>query len=39
MGKVLTKRPCTAGNDEIHSNPRSRSARLRVFEFEGQTDD
>lgn len=39
LGKVLTKRPCTAGNDEIHSNPRSRSARLRVFEFEEQTDD
>ena len=39
LGKVLTKKPCTAGNDEIHSNPRCRSARLRVFEFEGQTDD
>jgi 16S rRNA (cytosine1402-N4)-methyltransferase len=31
-GKVLTKKPITAGEDELRENPRSRSAKLRVFE-------
>ena len=39
LGKVLTKRPCIAGQDEIENNPRSRSARLRVFEFAGKPSD
>jgi 16S rRNA (cytosine1402-N4)-methyltransferase len=28
--KVLTKRPTTASEDELQTNPRSRSARLRI---------
>ncbi|MEC7631491.1 MAG: 16S rRNA (cytosine(1402)-N(4))-methyltransferase [SAR324 cluster bacterium] len=35
----MTKRPCIAGQDEIENNHRSRSARLRVFEFAGETGD
>ncbi len=31
-GKVLTKKPITAEDDELKANPRSRSAKLRVFE-------
>jgi 16S rRNA (cytosine1402-N4)-methyltransferase len=29
---VLTKKPVTAGEDEIEQNPRSRSAKLRAAE-------
>jgi len=32
LGKALMKRPLEATEDEIRSNPRSRSAKLRVFE-------
>jgi 16S rRNA (cytosine1402-N4)-methyltransferase len=32
--KLLTKKPITAEDDEIASNPRSRSAKLRVCEAE-----
>lgn len=32
MGKIITKKPITAENDEVLSNPRARSAKLRVFE-------
>lgn len=32
-GKLLTKKPIMAQNDEIKKNPRSRSAKLRFFEF------
>ncbi len=32
-GKILTKKPITASIEEIEENPRSRSAKLRVFEF------
>src|SRR6202047_760308 len=30
--RILTKRPITAGDDEIHNNPRARSAKLRAAE-------
>jgi 16S rRNA (cytosine1402-N4)-methyltransferase len=33
MGKVLTKKPIVASNTEVKANPRSRSAKLRVFEI------
>ncbi len=33
LGKVLTKKPITALEDELKQNPRSRSAKLRVFEM------
>jgi 16S rRNA (cytosine1402-N4)-methyltransferase len=29
---VLTKKPLTAGQEEIDRNPRSRSAKMRVAE-------
>ncbi|MCE9592215.1 MAG: 16S rRNA (cytosine(1402)-N(4))-methyltransferase RsmH [Planctomycetes bacterium] len=32
-GKRLTRRPVTATENELRSNPRSRSAKLRVFEW------
>lgn len=32
-GKVLTKKPIIPTNAEIKSNPRSRSSKMRVFEF------
>jgi 16S rRNA (cytosine1402-N4)-methyltransferase len=35
LGKILTKKPIIATKDEIKLNPRSRSAKLRVFEFKG----
>jgi 16S rRNA (cytosine1402-N4)-methyltransferase len=31
-GGIITKKPLTPGEDEIRGNPRSRSAKLRVFE-------
>lgn len=31
QGKILTKKPITAGEAELAVNPRSRSAKLRVF--------
>ena len=30
--KVITKKPITPSNKEVHTNPRSRSAKLRVAE-------
>jgi len=30
--RVITKKPVTAGEDELEVNPRSRSAKLRVAE-------
>lgn len=35
LGKRITKKPITAGNEELKENPRSRSAKLRIFEFYG----
>jgi 16S rRNA (cytosine1402-N4)-methyltransferase len=32
---ILTKKPVTAGEDEIERNPRSRSAKLRAAEKQG----
>ncbi len=34
LGKILTKKPITATKEEIAQNPRSRSAKLRVFQIE-----
>lgn len=31
-GKVITKKPITASEEELNSNPRSRSAKLRIIE-------
>lgn len=36
LGKIITKKPLTAGDDELKSNARSRSAKLRVFKMELQ---
>jgi len=33
LGKVLVRKPITAGREELKSNPRSRSAKLRSFRF------
>jgi len=33
LGKIITKKPITAQDDELKQNPRSRSAKMRVFEF------
>lgn len=34
LGKIITKKPLTPSKEEIKENPRARSAKLRVFEFE-----
>jgi 16S rRNA (cytosine1402-N4)-methyltransferase len=34
LGKVITKKPITATADELKQNPRSRSAKLRVFQMD-----
>ena len=34
IGKIITKKPITAKDDEIKNNNRSRSAKLRVFKIE-----
>ena len=33
LGEIITKKPIIATNFEIKQNPRSRSAKLRVFRF------
>lgn len=33
LGELLTKKALVPTEDEVHSNPSARSARLRVFEF------
>ncbi len=35
LGKQLTSRPLQASDHELDDNPRSRSAKLRAFEFQG----
>lgn len=32
-GKILNKKPITASQEELKANPRSRSAKLRAFQF------
>ena len=32
LGKIITKKPIIASNEEQNENPRSKSAKLRVFE-------
>ena len=34
IGKIITKKPITAQADELKSNPRSRSAKMRIFKLE-----
>ena len=34
LGKIVTKKPLTASKEELEQNPRSRSAKLRVFQIE-----
>lgn len=34
LGKVLTKKPIIPTKEEIRTNPRSRSSKLRVFKFD-----
>lgn len=36
-GQVITKKPIVSNIDEVKSNPRSRSAKLRVFERKNNT--
>lgn len=36
LGKIVTKKPLTAQDDELKANARSRSAKLRVFQMELQ---
>jgi len=33
LGKIVTKKPITAQDDELKENPRSRSAKMRVFQM------
>ncbi len=33
LGKILTKKPIVASKEEKEKNPRSRSAKMRIFEF------
>lgn len=34
LGKVLNKKPITAQSDELKENPRSRSAKMRIFQMD-----
>jgi len=36
LGKILTRKPLTAQEDELKNNARSRSAKLRVFQMENK---
>jgi 16S rRNA (cytosine1402-N4)-methyltransferase len=33
LGRILTKKPIVANDEQIRQNPRSRSAKLRAFQF------
>ena len=37
LGKALSRKPLTATKEELKSNPRSRSAKLRSFRFENDS--
>lgn len=37
LGRVLTRKPITAGEEELKENMRSHSAKLRVFEKRGRS--
>ncbi|MCD6432925.1 MAG: 16S rRNA (cytosine(1402)-N(4))-methyltransferase RsmH [Sulfurimonas sp.] len=34
LGKILTRKPIMAKDDELKENPRSRSAKMRIFEMD-----
>lgn len=34
LGKILTKKPIMAQEDELKKNPRSRSAKMRIFQMD-----
>ncbi|AXH15221.1 16S rRNA (cytosine(1402)-N(4))-methyltransferase [Malaciobacter mytili] len=34
LGKIITKKPITPTKEEIKTNPRSRSSKLRIFKFD-----
>ena len=34
LGKILSKKPITASKEELKVNPRSRSAKLRIFQMD-----
>jgi 16S rRNA (cytosine1402-N4)-methyltransferase len=34
IGTIVTKKPITARGDELKANPRSRSAKMRIFQME-----
>ena len=34
LGKIISKKPITASKDELKQNPRSRSAKMRIFKIE-----
>jgi 16S rRNA (cytosine1402-N4)-methyltransferase len=36
LGKIITKKPIIADKEELETNPRSRSAKLRSFLFKGE---
>ena len=36
LGEIVTKKPITASQEEIEKNPRSRSAKMRVFRFKDE---
>lgn len=37
-GKILTKKPIIAKDDELRENPRSRSAKMRLFEMDNNNE-
>ncbi len=39
LGKIVTRKPIMAKDDELEQNPRSRSAKMRVFEMEFMQDE
>jgi len=36
LGKILTKKPLMAENNELKENPRSRSAKMRIFKMDSK---